>query len=63
MRTYPTDLHSSVCQIQSIGRLVLTLSLIFTMFLGLLPFYPKFAMAEHTHYWAGVLAYQRLATA
>ena len=46
MRTYPTDLHSSVCQAQSIGRLVLTLGLIFTLFLGLLPFHPKFAMAS-----------------
>ena len=54
MRTYPTDLHSSVCQAQSIGRLVLRhFLLIFTLFLGLLPFHPKFAMASCTSCWQG----------
>jgi endoglucanase len=46
MQTCFTDVHSSNCRVRSIGRLVLALGLMFTMFLGLLPFHPKFAMAR-----------------
>ena len=43
MQTYLAGLHSSVCQTQSIGRLVLALSLMFTL---LSPFHSQSAMAS-----------------